>query len=303
MKKKIAILGSTGSIGKTLINILKKDKKNFEIVLLTAHKNYKELIKQAKIFNVRNLIVSNENTYLRLKKNNISNHTKVFNNFDSFDQIFKTKIDYVMSSISGLEGLRPTFNIIKHTKFIAIANKESIICGWNILDKELNSHIHKYIHNDQILTRHNNNNNDNNDNDDNIIIDNNSFDSLNRKINKNSDNISNNQEKIQEDNLLKYQQDSEFQKAQLLDEINILHKQLQENNKIKEEFLEKVDQQTNLVNNIKNHNKYNNPTLNKKYEIQSEILDQMTIDLNEILDKCNNIQNQLDNLQCMINLL
>ena len=46
--KKIAILGSTGSIGKTLLNIIKKDKKNFDITLLTTNKNYKELIKQAK---------------------------------------------------------------------------------------------------------------------------------------------------------------------------------------------------------------------------------------------------------------
>ena len=145
MKKKIAILGSTGSIGKTLINILKKDQKNFEIVLLTTNKNYKELVKQAKIFNVKNLIATNENTYLRIKKNNILNHTKVFNNFDSFDKIFKTKIDYVMSSISGLEGLKPTFNIIKHTKFIAIANKESIICGWNILNKELKKNKTNFI--------------------------------------------------------------------------------------------------------------------------------------------------------------
>ena len=145
MKKKIAILGSTGSIGKTLINILKKDKKNFEIVLLTTNKNYKELTKQAKIFNVKNLIATDENTYLKLKKKNISIHTKVFNNFDYFDRIFNTKIDYVMSSISGLEGLRPTFNIIKHTKFIAIANKESIICGWNILDKELKKHQTNFI--------------------------------------------------------------------------------------------------------------------------------------------------------------
>ena len=145
MKKKIAILGSTGSIGKTLIKILKKDQKNFEIVLLTTNKNYKELTKQAKIFNVKNLIATNENTYLRIKKNNILNHTKVFNNFDSFDKIFKTKIDYVMSSISGLEGLKPTFNIIKHTKFIAIANKESIICGWNILNKELKKNKTNFI--------------------------------------------------------------------------------------------------------------------------------------------------------------
>ena len=145
MKKKIAILGSTGSIGKTLVNILKKDKKNFEIVLLTTNKNYKELTKQAKIFKVKNLIAINENTYLRLKKNSISKDSKIFNNFESFNKIFKTKIDYVMSSISGLEGLRPTFNVIKHTKFIAIANKESIICGWNILDKELKKYQTKFI--------------------------------------------------------------------------------------------------------------------------------------------------------------
>ena len=50
MKKKIAILGSTGSIGKTLIEIIRKDKKNFKIVLLSADENYKELLKQAKLF-------------------------------------------------------------------------------------------------------------------------------------------------------------------------------------------------------------------------------------------------------------
>ena len=56
MKKKVAILGSTGSIGKTLINIIKQDKKNFEIVLLSADENYKELLKQAKFFKVKNLM-------------------------------------------------------------------------------------------------------------------------------------------------------------------------------------------------------------------------------------------------------
>ena len=68
MKKKIAILGSTGSIGKNLINILKKDINNFEIVLLTAEKNFRELLKQAKLFKVKNLIITNNNSYLKLKK-------------------------------------------------------------------------------------------------------------------------------------------------------------------------------------------------------------------------------------------
>ena len=57
MKKKIAILGSTGSIGKSAINILKKDKKNFDIVLLTTNNNYKEILKQVRDFKVRNIII------------------------------------------------------------------------------------------------------------------------------------------------------------------------------------------------------------------------------------------------------
>ena len=63
MKKKIIILGSTGSIGKTLFNILKKDKKNFDILLLTANKNINELLKQIKIFKVKNIIVTDKQKY------------------------------------------------------------------------------------------------------------------------------------------------------------------------------------------------------------------------------------------------
>jgi len=136
MKKKIAILGSTGSIGKTLIEIIKKDKKNFDIVLLTADKNYKEIFKQAKIFNVKNLIITNEKSFNEIKKKRLGK-IKIFNNYNSFNNIFKKKIDYVMSSISGIHGLEPTIKIIKHTKKIAIANKESIICGWHLIKKDL----------------------------------------------------------------------------------------------------------------------------------------------------------------------
>ena len=70
MKKSIAILGSTGSIGKTLVEIIKKDKKEFDIILLTADKNYKEIFKQAKILNVKNLIITNEESFKELKKKN-----------------------------------------------------------------------------------------------------------------------------------------------------------------------------------------------------------------------------------------
>jgi 1-deoxy-D-xylulose-5-phosphate reductoisomerase len=144
MKKKIAILGSTGSIGKTLINIIKKDKKNFDVILLTAGKNYKEIYEQAKILNVKNLIITNEKSFKELKKKKLGK-INIFNNYDSFNNIFKKKIDYVMSSISGIHGLEPTIKIIKHTKKIAIANKESIICGWHIIKKKLKKYKTKFI--------------------------------------------------------------------------------------------------------------------------------------------------------------
>ena len=62
--KKIAIFGSTGSIGSSLLKIIKDDKKNFKIKLLTANKNYKKLIKQAKFFNVKNIVLTDYNSYL-----------------------------------------------------------------------------------------------------------------------------------------------------------------------------------------------------------------------------------------------
>ena len=68
MKKKIAILGSTGSIGKTLLNIIGNNKKNFEIVLLTANKDYETLIKQANRFKVKNIIITDKNALNIIKK-------------------------------------------------------------------------------------------------------------------------------------------------------------------------------------------------------------------------------------------
>ena len=145
MKKKIAILGSTGSIGKTLIEIIRKDKKNFKIVLLSADENYKELLKQAKLFNVRNLIITNKNSYKKIKDKKNSDKIRIFNDFESFKKIFQKKIFYTMSSISGIEGLKPTIEVIKYTKNIAIANKEAIICGWNLIEKELKKNKTSFI--------------------------------------------------------------------------------------------------------------------------------------------------------------
>ena len=87
MKKKIAILGSTGSIGKCLIDIIKKEKKNFEVVFLSADENYKELLKQAKFFKVKNLIITNKNSFDKIKKKNFSKKIKIWNYLIFFSRL------------------------------------------------------------------------------------------------------------------------------------------------------------------------------------------------------------------------
>ena len=144
MKKKIAILGSTGSIGKSLLKIVDNNS-DFEVVLLSANKNYKELIKQTKRFKVKNIIISNNLSLKKFKKINKNKNIKIFQNYENLNEIFKSKIDYTMSAITGIDGLNPTIKIIKHTKKIAIANKESIICGWNLIKRNLKKYKTKFI--------------------------------------------------------------------------------------------------------------------------------------------------------------
>ena len=138
MKKKIVLLGSTGSIGKSFLDIVKKDKKNCDILLLSVNRNINELLKQLKIFKVRNIVVREKKSFLKIKKILKNKKINIYNNYDSIHKIFnKKKDDYILNAISGLDGLSPTLKTIRFTKNIAIANKESIICGWSLIKKEL----------------------------------------------------------------------------------------------------------------------------------------------------------------------
>ena len=135
MKKKIAILGSTGSIGRSTLKVIEKDKKNFDVILLSANNNYKRLIQQAKEFNVKNVIIKNKNFYEKVKNSLKKNKTKVYSGEIPITKIISKRLDYTMSAIVGLSGLQPTIDAIKMSKIVAIANKETIICAWHILSK------------------------------------------------------------------------------------------------------------------------------------------------------------------------
>ena len=136
MKKRIAILGSTGSIGKTTFNIIKKNKNKFDVFLLTTNKNFKEVIKQARDIKAKNILITSKVHYLKAKKIKIRN-IKIHNDLNKVNKIITKKLDYCMCAITGLAGLKPILSCIKLTKKIAIANKESIICGWNLIENEM----------------------------------------------------------------------------------------------------------------------------------------------------------------------
>ena len=145
MKKKIVILGSTGSIGSTTIKIVNRDKNAFKVVLLTANKNYKKLFLQAKKINCKNILIHDEKNYFIFLKKNKNNNLKIFHNINDFTKTLKKRVDYTMCSITGLAGLKPTLDAIKFSYNIAIANKESIICGWNFIESDLKKYKTKFI--------------------------------------------------------------------------------------------------------------------------------------------------------------
>ena len=105
MRKKIAILGSTGSIGKSTLDVISKNRKNFDIVLLSANNNYKKLIQQAKKFKARNVIIKNELHYQKVKKLLKKTKIKVFSGDIPLSSIISEKLDFTMSAIVGLAGL------------------------------------------------------------------------------------------------------------------------------------------------------------------------------------------------------
>ena len=133
MKKKISILGSTGSIGLSVIKIIDKKKKFFKPYIFSANKNIKLINKQIKKYNPNFYIVTDSKIYKKIKEKNKKKNTKILNNFNL---IKKKQSDITISAIPGISGLEPTLNMISNSKKILIANKESVICGWNLIKKK-----------------------------------------------------------------------------------------------------------------------------------------------------------------------
>ncbi len=143
MKKQISILGSTGSIGLNVLNIIDKKKNIFKANVFSANKNYRLICNQIKKYKPKYFVISNESVFNKIKKKKIKNKTLIIKNYNEINKKFKS--DITVSAIPGLAGLEPTINLIKSSKKILIANKESVICGWDLIKKKANKFKTKII--------------------------------------------------------------------------------------------------------------------------------------------------------------
>jgi len=145
MKKKILLLGSTGSIGKSSLNIIRNYKSKLEIVALSTNKNIKLILKQSKEFGVKNLIINDFQSYKKILNYGLNKKIRIFKNISDFLKINKIKFDVTIVGISGFEGLDPTLKVIPHSKNLSSANKESIICGWKFINSKLKKYKTNFI--------------------------------------------------------------------------------------------------------------------------------------------------------------
>lgn len=132
--KKIAIFGSTGSIGESTLQIIRENPDLFEVVTLVAGKNIKKIIEQIKEFKPKNVyIISKENA--EILKDTFKN-IKVFYGEAGMEEISKlTDFDISISALVGIAGLKPTYNMIKNGKTVALANKEVLVAGGELIMK------------------------------------------------------------------------------------------------------------------------------------------------------------------------
>lgn len=144
-KRRIAILGSTGSIGRQALDVVRQHKDLFEVELLTANNSSALLIEQAMEFRPGSVVICNEAKYQEVADALQPNDIKVFTGMDSVCSLVEAEdIDIVLTALVGFSGLRPTISAIKASKIIALANKETLVAGGSVvmdLAKKYNSPI------------------------------------------------------------------------------------------------------------------------------------------------------------------
>lgn len=141
MKKQIAILGSTGSIGTQALQVIEEHPDLYEVYALTANNRVDLLVEQARKFMPEAVVIANEEKYLQLKEALSDLPVKVYAGADALSQIVESQpIDIVLASMVGYAGLRPTINAIKAGKAIALANKETLVVAGELINALANQY-------------------------------------------------------------------------------------------------------------------------------------------------------------------
>ncbi len=136
MKKRIAILGSTGSIGKQALEVIEQNTDRFEVEVLTANNNVDLLIAQAKKFQPNVVVIANPEKYEYVSGALKNEDVKVYAGADALNQVVQMDtIDMVLTAMVGYSGLLPTYNAIKAKKNIALANKETLVVAGEIITR------------------------------------------------------------------------------------------------------------------------------------------------------------------------
>ena len=133
-RQRIALLGSTGSIGVQTLDIVRENSALFEVTTLTAYKNWQLLAQQAVEFGVDSVVIVDSRYYEELKQALASHPIKVYAGDDAVAQVAADEnVDVVVNALVGYAGLLPTVAAIKRSKKIALANKESLVVGGEVV--------------------------------------------------------------------------------------------------------------------------------------------------------------------------
>lgn len=141
MKRRIAILGSTGSIGTQTLDIVRQHRDMFEVELISANSSVDLLIRQAKEFDVNNAVICDESKYSQLAEGLKDSDCKVFAGIDSLCALAAAEnVDIVVGAMVGFSGLRPTLAALEAGKIVALANKETLVAAGSIVTRTMREH-------------------------------------------------------------------------------------------------------------------------------------------------------------------
>jgi 1-deoxy-D-xylulose-5-phosphate reductoisomerase len=141
VKRKIAILGSTGSIGTQTLDVIRQHRDLFEVVLISANSSVGLLIAQAVEFDVPHVVICNETRYQDVADALQPHGIKVWAGVDSLcDLVGMEGVDIVVGAMVGFSGLRPTLAALRAGKVVALANKETLVAAGSVVTKTAREH-------------------------------------------------------------------------------------------------------------------------------------------------------------------